>query len=254
MYKLLIALFLAFNLFGCANLPASEEKKETASLHLEIANEYIKSENYPLALKELLVAQNISPDNPSVQANLGLVYFMRERYELAEKHYKKAIQLKPDFTDAKNNLGRVYVEIGMFKQAEAMLSEVILDLTYIDFPKAFANFGILEFRRKKYTEAISYFKKSLERDRENCFTRVYLGRSYLELKETTLAVSHLEKALPFCQLIESDEALYYSAIALYRNNQKDKAKFRFEELIKSYPTGYNNEKAQKMLQLIKKGT
>jgi Tfp pilus assembly protein PilF len=179
---------------------------------------------------------------------------MRERYELAEKHYKKAIKLKPDFTDAKNNLGRVYVEIGQFKQAEALLNEVILDLTYIDFPKAYANLGILEFRRKKYTEAISFLKKSLERDRENCFTHVYLGRSYLEIKETTLAVSQLEKALPFCQLIESDEALYYSAIALYRNNQKAKAKFRFEDLIKTYPAGYNNEKAQKMLQLIKKGT
>ncbi|MEQ1722970.1 MAG: tetratricopeptide repeat protein [Pseudobdellovibrio sp.] len=254
MYKLIIAAFLAFNLFGCGTTSTSEDKKETASLHLEIANEYIKGENYPLALKELLVAQDISPENPTVQANLGLVYFMRERYELAEKHYKKAIQLKPDFTDAKNNLGRVYVEIGQFKQAETMLNEVIQDLTYIDFPKAYANYGILEFRRKKYTEAISYLKKSLERDRENCFTHVYLGRSYLELKETALAVSQLEKTLPFCQLIESDEGLYYSAIALYRNNQKDKAKFRFEDLIKTYPSGYNNEKAQKMLQLIKKGT
>jgi type IV pilus assembly protein PilF len=254
MYKLIVALFLTFNLFGCGTSQTSDEKKETARLRLEIANEYIKGENYPLALKELLIGEDISPENPSIQANLGLVYFMRERYELAEKHYKKAIKLKPDFTDAKNNLGRVYVEIGQFKQAEALLNEVILDLTYIDFPKAYANFGILEFRRKKYTEAISFLKKSLERDRESCFTNVYLGRSYLELKETTLAVSQLEKSLPFCRLIESDEALYYSAIALYRDNQKTKAKFRFEDLIKTYPTGYNNEKAQKMLKLINKGT
>lgn len=253
MHKLVFALFLTFGLLSCRTSSVSDDKKETADLHLQIANEYIKGENYPLALKELMIAQDLSPDNPAVQANLGLVYFARERYELAEKHYKRAIKIKPDFTDAKNNLGRVYLEIGQYRLAEEMLTDVLADLTYVDFPKAFANYGILEFKRKKYNEAITYFKKSLERDRENCFTQVYLGRSYLELKETTLAVSQLEKALPFCQQIESDEALFYSAIALYRNNQKEKAKFRFEDLVKAYPNGYNNEKAQKMLQLIKKG-
>lgn len=253
MHKLIIAFFLAISFSGCGTTSVSQDKKETADLHLQIANEYIKGENYPLALKELMTAQDLSPDNPAVQANLGLVYFMRERYELAEKHYKKAIKIKPDFTDAKNNLGRVYVEIGQYRLAEELLTEVLADLTYVDFPKAYANFGILQFKRKKYSDAITYFKKSLERDRENCFTQVYLGRSYMELKENALAVSQLEKALPFCQQIESDEALYYSAIALYRNNQKEKAKFRFEDLVKAYPNGYNNEKAQKMLQLIKKG-
>lgn len=253
MHKLIIALFLVFIILGCRTTPVTDEKKETSDLHLQIANEYIKAENYPLALKELLIAEDISPENPTVQANLGLVYFMRERYELAEKHYKKSIKLKPDFTDAKNNLGRVYLEIGQYRLAEEMLKDVLADLTYVDFPKAYANYGILEFKRKKYSEAIAFFKKSLARDRENCFTQVYLGRSYLELKDNALAVAQLEKALPFCQQIESDEALFYSAIALYRNNQKEKAKFRFEDLIKAYPSGYNNEKAQKMLQLIKKG-
>lgn len=253
MHKLIIALFLVFSFLGCRTSPAVDEKRDTSDLHLQIANEYIKGENYPMALKELLIAEDISPDNHVVQANLGLVYFMRERYELAEKHYKKSIQLKPDFTDAKNNLGRVYLEIGQYRLAEDMLKDVLSDLTYVDFPKAYANYGILEFKRKKYESAIGYLKKSLARDRENCFTQVYLGRSYLELKETVLAVTQLEKALPFCQQIESDEALFYSAIALYRNNQKEKAKFRFEDLVKAYPNGYNNEKAQKMLQLIKKG-
>lgn len=250
MNKLFILLF-SLNLFSCAT-KSSPEKNVTAELHFNIANEYLKKENYPVALKELLIAEDLNPDNPMIQANLGLVYFMRERYELAEKHYKKAISIRPDFTDAKNNLGRAYVEIGQFRLAEALLKEVLEDLTYIDFPKAYANYGVLEFKRKNYASAITYFKKSLERDRENCYTQVYLGRSYLELKDISYASMQLDKAIPFCQQIESDEAHFYSAIALYRNNQKDKAKFRFEELIRLFPSGYNNEKAQKMLELLKK--
>lgn len=238
---------------GCAT-SSPPEQSDKAVLHLQIGNDYLKKENYPLALKELLIAEDLSPANPYIQANLGMVYFMRERYELAEKHYRKSISLKPDFTDAKNNLSRAFIEIGQYRQAEVLLKEVLADLTYVDFPKAYANYGVLEFKRKNYSSAITYFKKSLERDRENCFTQVFHGRSYLELKEIPFAVLQLEKAIPFCSQIESDEAHFYSAIALYRNNQKDKARIRFEELIRLYPSGYNIEKAQKMLELLKKGT
>lgn len=246
-------LLTIFIFVGCATV-APPEENDKAALHLQIGNDYLKKENYPLALKELLIAEDLSPANPYVQANLGMVYFMRERYELAEKHYRKSISLKPDFTDAKNNLSRAFIEIGQYRQAEVLLKEVLADLTYVDFPKAYANYGVLEFKRKNYTTAISYFKKSLERDRENCYTQVYHGRSYLELKDTAFAVVQLEKAIPFCSQIESDEAHFYSAIALYRNNQKEKARMRFEELIRVYPSGYNIEKAQKMLELLKKGT
>lgn len=249
----LVILLLALSMAGCAT-KTSSDKIEAAALHLQIANEHLKKENYPLALRELLIAEELNPEDATVQANLGLVYFMRDRFELAEKHYKKSILIRPDYTDVKNNLGRVYVEIGQYRQAEALLKEVLSDLTYVDFSKAYANYGVLEFKRKNYKSAVTYFKKSLERDRENCYTQVYLGRSYLELKDTAYAVIQLDKAIPFCQQIESDEAHFYSAVAFYRNNQKDKAKFRFEEMIRLFPSGYNIEKAQKMLALLNKGT
>lgn len=248
------ALYIVLIFTGCATTKSLPEKTELAELHLQIGTDYLKKESYPLALKELLIAEDLNPNNAMIQANLGLVYFMRERYELSEKHYRKAISLNPKFTDAKNNLSRAFIEIGQYRQAEILLKDVLADLTYIDFPKAYANYGVLEFKRNNYASATEYFKKSLERDRENCYTHVYYGRSYLELKDTNYAVILLEKAIPFCNQIEVDEALFYSAIALYRNNQKDKARLRFEELIRLYPAGYNNEKSQKMLALLKKGT
>ncbi len=251
---LITLIFTGYSLLflGCASKPAPE-KSEIADLHLQIGVDYLKKENYPLALKELLIAEETDPNNASVQSNLGLVYFLRERYELSEKHYRKAISINPRFTDAKNNLSRAFIEIGQYRQAEGLLKEVLADLTYVDFPKAFANYGVLEFKRKNYVNAVAFFKKSLEKDRENCYTHVYLGRSYLEQKDTNYAVIQLERAIPFCNQIEADEAHFYSAIALFRNGEKDKARVRFEELIKIYPSGYNIEKAQKMLELLKKG-
>lgn len=252
MTKILSFCLIIF-LFSCSTLTKDKDQDESAQLHMQIATSQMNSGNYPIALKELLIAEDLSPNNALVQANLGRVYFLRERFDLSEKHYKKAISLKPDFTEAKNSLARAYIEYGQLKQAETLLKDVMSDLTYVDFPKAYANYGILEFKRKNYSSAISYFKKSLERDRENCFTQVYLGRSYLESKELSLAVSQLEKSIPFCMQVDSDEAHFYSAIALYRDNQVDKSKLRFQEQLKLFPSGYNNEKAQKMLELVQKG-
>lgn len=252
MTQLLLVLVFVAGLTSC--ISNGPKANDTADLHMQIATSHIKNGNYPLALKELLLAEEQDPKNARVQANLGLVYFMRERYELSEKHYKNALKLDPEFTEAKNSLARSYIEIDKLKEAEPLLKEVLADLTYVGFPQANANYGILEFKRKNYSQAAAYFRKSLQHDRENCHTQVFLGRSYLEQGNLTLALPQLEKAIPFCRDINADEAHYYSAIALYRDNQKLKARYRFEELTKLFPSGRNFEKAQKMLALVKKET
>ena len=55
-------------------------------------------------------------------------------------------------------------------------------------------------------------------------------------------------------LFAIDEAHYYAALAFYRNNQRDRAMARFEELVKIFPMGVHYDKAKQMLALIKKGT
>ena len=232
---------------------SAPEQQETAELHMQIAISYIQKDNLPTALKELLIAEDLAPSNAAVQSNLGLVYFLRDRYELSERHYMNAVKFKPDFTEAKNNLARVYIEYDQLRKAEPLLQESLKDLTFTDFSSVYANYGILEFKRKRYPTAKVYLKKSLETDRENCMSHVYLGRANLELNELSLASDEFEKGVAFCSPLGIDEAHYYAALAFFRNNQKDRAMVRFEELIKLFPNGKNNEKAKKMLSLIKKG-
>lgn len=249
--KQILIITSLFLFLGCKTV--NSEKAESANLHLEIAIASMKGENYPAALKELLIAEELDPTNAMVQSELGLVYYFREHYDLSEKHFRRALSLRPDFTDAKNNLARAYVELGQFKKADSLLKEVLADLTFPDFPRALANYGFLEFKRKDYKSAITYLKKSLERDRENCSSQVLLGRSYLEMQDLDTAILQLDRAITFCTQTENDEGHYYSAISYFRNNQKDQAKLRFEEQLKFFPNGANAEKTHKMLDLINKG-
>ncbi|MGZ6486819.1 MAG: tetratricopeptide repeat protein [Pseudobdellovibrio sp.] len=250
--KIFVLSLISFGLFSCST--TGKVKKEQAQLRLEMAQGMMRGQNYPGALKELLTALDDDPTNPGIHVALGQVYFARERFELSEKHYLKAISLKPDFTEAKNYLARAYIETGRYTKAEELLKQANADLTYENYYLTLANLGILEFKRGNFEKAVTYFKKSLEKDRENCATQVYLGRSFMEMGDFSASISQLEKSMSFCSQADSDEAHYYSAIAYYRNKQLDKAQARFEELISVFPNGANAEKAQKMLDLIKKGS
>src|SRR4051812_12159095 len=173
-FALVVCLLL---LSSCATSSANAERAQN---RLDLAIALLKGENYPAALKELLLAEEEDPKNPYVQHALGTVYFRREKFELSEKHYLKALSLKPDFTQVRNDLARAYVETDRFTRAEELLKKSLEDMTYSNYPQTYANMGLLEFKRNNFPLAITYFKKSLEKDRENCETQVYLGRAFLE--------------------------------------------------------------------------
>jgi type IV pilus assembly protein PilF len=174
--------------------------------------------------------------------------------DLSLLHYTRATELSPKFTEAKNNLARVYIEVKQYIKAESLLNQVIEDLTYTNQATAYMNYGLMRFNQKRFADAKVLFRKVLESDREYCFAQVYLGRSYLELGENQDAVVQLEKAAPLCLPRKIDEAHYFSAIAHYRLGQKDKSLLRFQEVTQLFPDGANFLSAQKMIQIIKKGS
>lgn len=238
-------------LIGCAT--NSNNNQEKAMLYVEMANSQISNNNLPAALKDLLTAQSLAPDNPVVQNNLGLVYFLRERYETSEKHFIQAVRLAPKYTDARNNLARVYIELGKFKKAEQELKIVLDDLTYSAQDKAYVNQGLLNFNLKKFQLASDSFKQAIVIQPDNCIAHKMNGRSLFELKLYPAASEALSRAVSFCQGLMDDEPLYYSALTQYRLGNKEKAIVHFEELLKFYPDGFYREKARGMIELIRKG-
>jgi len=246
--------FLSLAIFAFTSCATDDQKASKAQNRLELAIGLMRGGNHPAALKELLIAESDDPKNAGIQAALGAVYFARERYELSEKHFQNALKLRPDYTQARNDLARSYIETGRYNRAEEMLKIAIEDLTYVNYPQTYLNYGILEFKKNNFAKAINYLKKALEKDRESCEAQVYLGRSFLEAGDLSSAIAQLDRSVSFCSQAESDAGHYYSAIALYRGQFVDKALLRFEELVTLFPNGPNREKAEKMISLIKKGT
>lgn len=247
----LVALSLALLLCSCASFLSNH--KDEAQLHMQIGNGHYAQGNLPFALKEMLEAEKLDPQNPLIQNNLALIYYARERYDLAEQHLLRAIELEPKYSDARTNLGRVYIEEKRYADAEKQLRIAIGDLTYGGADRAWLNFGISRFQQQDFRGAKTAFEKSLQTNRESCLGTSYYGRSLFELEDYTAAVRQLDNAVGFCQKENFDEPHYFSALAWYRLGDKSKSMTRFEEILKLYPEGKYREKSRAMLDLLRKG-
>lgn len=248
--RILFIYLLLLSLLSCST---SVEKQEKALLYLQLGNNHISNGNYPFALRDLLTAEDLDPKNPVIQNSLGQVYFLRERYDLSQKHFNRALELDEKFTDAKNNLSRVLIEIGKYEDAEKLLEAVLQDLTYANLEKAYINYGLLFFNQKKFERAKAQFIKALDAQSDSCIASNYLGRTIFEIKDYPGASRALDRAIGFCQKSMIDEPHFYSALSYYRSGNKAKAEIRFSEIIQLYPNGKYKEKAQSMLELVRKG-
>jgi Tfp pilus assembly protein PilF len=236
-------------LSGCASSAKNEER---ALLHLQMGMGSLNQGQYPQALKELLTAEELAPNNAIIQNNLAIAYYVRERYDLAEQHLRRALDIDPAYTEARVNLSRVLIERSQYPAAEVEVKKALDDLTYVSPEKAWFNYGLLNFRQQKYETAKDAFYKALQTQRENCEIHSYYGRSLFELKDYKSASEALDKAVSFCKGADFDEPHYYSALSYYHMGMKSKAVARLEEVISFYTNGKYKNKAKEMLQIISK--
>ena len=241
---------ICLSILSCSTF--RKEDRETALLHLGSGTALLNDGNFPQALSELMAAESLDPDNPTIQNNLGLTYFFRERTDLAETHVRKALKINPNYTDARNNLSRILIERGKYHEAILEARAAINDLTYTNPEKPLINLGVAQFKLAQFENSKKTFQKAVEIQRDNCLAQSYYGRSLFELRDFRRAAEALDRAVGFCQRSQFDEPHYYSALSYFELGLNDKAEARFEELLKLYPQGKYVDKTKTMLDTIKR--
>lgn len=230
MGKQLLICLLAGVFLSCAT---GDKDAEKAELHLRIGTAHLNQGNYPLALRELLEAHRLNPDNAVVCNNLALAYFVRGKYADAERHLNQAIKIDPKYTDAYNNLGRVHIELGRYDLAINELNRVVSDLTYPQPEKGLSNLGLAHMKAKNYQEAQRRFKEALKINNNFCPAHNHYTQALYLLKEYKRAAAATESALQLCPNL--DEAHYYGALSYLKMGQRDRAHARMKEIIELYP-------------------
>jgi tetratricopeptide (TPR) repeat protein len=206
---------------------------------------------------------------PRNSLSFGSAYFQRRYFDQAEASFQQALRDNPESAEAEYGLGSVYLKQSKLAEARArFLRATQRSASYPDtLPDAWNNLGLIATRESRMTDAIEYFKKSLELSPDHMVALVNLGNAYrqqrrwddaravferattavpqdpeanyglamvyAQLNDTSHAYEYLQKALVLRPAYP--EALNNLGILYLRTEQRDKAVASFEECIHAAP-------------------
>lgn len=244
-----VLVMVAFCVVSCATTNIKVQKQREEALR-NLGEAYYKQGDYTSALKQFLKAEELYPDDPFLQNDLGLTYKAKKRLDLAIKHFKIALEIKPDYAPAKNNLGTVYLEKKEWDTAIKCFKEVTENMLYATPQLALANLGWAYYNKKEFGLSESYYRKALDIEPKFINALRGLGLTYIAMGRIDEGVEILERAVknyPKLALLYDDLAKAYVL-----SHDYEKALDAYHKVIELAPGSAMAMEAEKAAHKIKR--
>ena len=241
----------------------TKKKEQNGSNEVNKCFNYLKSQNYQLALQAGKNAVELYPNSEGAHGCLGITYTKLGYFDLSIKELKTAEKL----TNSKDDLGIIYAYIGDDYNKLGDLNNALL---YFDREleierdlnnqkgesNAINNIAGVYEKQGDNNKAVEYYKKAIELDqkagdyRGTAHDMLNLGNTYTDLKNFSEAEYYLTQGLEMVKKLGDKEweALGYTAFGkLYLvQNQKGLAKEYFTKAYNLFKEIGNNNDAQKV--------
>jgi len=168
------------------------ESEDAESLHHLALSEHQKGSNDE-ALRLLIRARDIQPENFSYHFSLGYVLQSVGRSDEAVASYRKVIELKPDYAAAYYNMGNALLD--QQKPDEAIVCYQKATEIKPDYMQAVNNMGNAYKRQGGWEEAVLCYQKSLEMNPNQADTWYNMGNTFHEQGRADEAISCYHKSL-----------------------------------------------------------
>ena len=146
-----------------------------------------------LAEEQILVAKQLTPDDPAVHLDLAQVYNAEKKWPEAQKEFETALQLDSRNTTALAQLADFLTARNESAQALARVQQ------YVAANPNDANghviLGSLNFQSKNYSVSQAEFERAIQIDPNNIQAYLRLGKLYEEQGQRELAIARYQKAL-----------------------------------------------------------
>lgn len=145
-----------------------EKAKNIASFDYEIYYElglnHLLNTDFEKATKNFRKTIKLNPDFLNAQVQLAISHELMDEPEMAYKIYEKIIEEKPDFIIAHNHKTGLLMSMGDFEEA----ARIFFDILRIDdeYFRAYLGLGICFDKMEKYSYAVRFYKKYIEKNPE----------------------------------------------------------------------------------------
>lgn len=214
---------------------------------------YKNLQKYEEALRDYEEAIKLIPNDAKVYNNKGVVLEKLRKFEEAKTAYKKALEINPEHETANNNLGELYDRFGEHEKALPYYTKQLelekhdyyyinrawcyielneLDKAEEDFKAAievnenngyaYNGLGALRKMRKKYDEAVQYFRQAIKKEKECLIAYENIIECYIELDD-------YHEQIKYCSLLIKEDpkrvkAYIWRGIARKNLKKYEKAK------------------------------
>lgn len=218
-----------FMLASCATRQ-SELKQKQAGIYFGAGTQSLMERQYTDALKNLLKANELDPDNAEILNNLGMAYYFKGERDMAIKYLNQSLEIDENNSDAKLNLASIHYKDGDIESAEKIYKQVLKDLTYDKQARTLYNLGVIELQNKKNTVgAENYFKKSIKEDDNYCPSYYQLGLIQYKRRQFNSALRNFkEAAMGTCY--DAPAPHYYQAMTLVELRRYEEARIKLDEI------------------------
>jgi len=100
-------------------------KQDFAEAYILLAKLEVEAKNLPAAIASAEVLAQLSPDNPGVYFEIGLLKYSGTDFEGALESFEKALELLPEYANAKYYLGLTLLELGDKEGARQKFDELL---------------------------------------------------------------------------------------------------------------------------------
>jgi tetratricopeptide (TPR) repeat protein len=151
--------------------------------------------------------------------NRGTCYQQKREFQLAYEDYSRAYLLDTNNVSIMNNIATVLDELGRRDESIGILKKLVrIDSTLIG---PYVNLGFQYSKLEKYKEAIEYFNKALELEKDEPLALNNRGYAKYSLKDYKGALEDINKSLE--SYPDNSYALRNRALVYIALKEKDKA-------------------------------
>jgi type IV pilus assembly protein PilF len=246
--RLLVLTAMLFSLAACANTARIQER---AGNHIQIGTAYLGSVQYNSALKEFLLAEELTPDDPKIHYLLGIAYYGKGLSDMAITEFQRVLALKSEDSEVHNYLGAIYMEKGRWDDAIASFTRSLANILY-DTPSAsLYNLGRAYYEKREYDRALKYYRDAAEKDPDTVlmtWIEKNIGMCWFAKGDPEEAIRHFQKSLTLAPSLA--ESHYWMGLCYQTLKRTSDAAVAFQNAIRLAPESEFGKKAKESLRNV----
>ncbi len=248
MGKRSLPLLLLLLVFGaCTNAARLQEQSD---MHMRMGTAYLASSQYNGALKELLLAEKLTPEDSRVHYLLGITYYGKRLDEKAVAEFQRAIALNPNDSESLNYLGAVYLDKGRWDDAIASFKLALSNILYDSPTATLYNMGRAYYEKGQYALAMKLYQDAAAKEPDSVLMPLIeknMGMTALAKGDLEDAVRHLQKSIVLSpSLVESH---YWLGMCYRQQGRSHDAAVSFQAAVRLAPESEYGRKAGDQLKI-----